>query len=206
MAVAEDKSNTLAIVTIGVASVLLLWASVVALQAYYENSFGSEMERARAEGQGAELRTLRAEQRATLGTFRRNDDGTVRMPVELAGQIVVRELRTGHPDSLVPAVGAPDPDIPATWGQDDPEDAEDAEDAEADAEEVGDAEGADDAEDTEDAPESSGADDGGETEPSPTRPQRGIDHSQDDTPSPEGADDQEGDDGARDDAPRRDGD
>jgi hypothetical protein len=197
MAVAEDKPNTLAIVTIGIASVLLLWASIVALQAYYENTFGAEMKRKFAEGQDAELRTLLAEQRASLQALKRNDDETVRIPVDRAKQLVVAELRSGQPASLVPAVGPhTEPTVPAIWGRPADgatldEETDDAADGELEATDAGEESGAE-------AAESPEADD---TSPSPAP--RAID------PSQEGAraGAQEGDDAHDEDAdPARDAD
>jgi hypothetical protein len=194
MAVAEDKPNTLAIVTIGVASVLLLWASIVALQAYYANTFGAEMQRKFTEGQDGELRTLLAEQRAGLQALKRNDDETVRIPIDRAKQLVVAELRSGQPASLVPAVGPHlEPTVPAIWGR--PADGATIDD-EADEE----LEGADAGEESgvEEAAESPEADD---TSPSPTP--RAIDPSQEGAPT--GA--EEGDDAHDEDtAPARDAD
>ena len=200
MAVAEDKLNTLAIVTIGIASVLLVWASIVALQAYYENSFGAEMRRKATDGKGSELRSLLAEQRASLRELRRNDDNTVRIPVERAKQLVIAELRAGEPVSLVPAVGAHDePTVPATWGRP----ADDAMVDEPDAPAADDREDA--ADDGEDAPAESAV--GTEVQgvgerSSPRLVPRAIDPPQDDAP----ATGEEGDDGDEQAQPEGDGD
>lgn len=197
MAVAEDKQNTLIIVTIGIASTLLLLASIVALHAYYENSFGAEMERKRSMGQDSELRTLRADQRAGLQVYRRNDDDTVRMPISRARQLVVAELRTGAPASLVPAVGAHDTaTVPAVWGR--PADGATVP-PNGENDDAGD-DGAEPAAEpgVSDTPETSGAQDsatGTPPAPSPSPAPRGTDHPGNDTPSPARADGQEGDDG-----------
>jgi hypothetical protein len=190
MAVAEDKTNTLAIVTIGIASVLLLWASIVALQAYYANTFGAEMKRKFADGQDAELRTLLADQRAGLQALRRNDDETVRIPIDRAKQLVVAELRAGQPASLVPAVGPhTEPTVPAIWGR--PADGATIDD-EADDEAEGEFEGADAGEDS--GAEAAEDPEAGDTSPIPAP--RAIDPSQGGAPT--GA--QEGDDANDEDA------
>jgi hypothetical protein len=200
MAVAEDKSNTLAIVTIGVASVVLLWASIVALQAYYENSFGAEMHRKATEGKGDELRTLLAEQRAGLQALRRNDEETVRIPIERAKQLVVAELRTGEPASLVPAVGPhTTPTVPAEWGRP-PDDARVSDEDGVGGDEDGEAD-----ETAEDIDSEAGAEDAeaeASDSPSPTPAQRGIDSPEGETPRAPSAG-QEGDD-AEENAPGRD--
>lgn len=109
MATAEDKVNVLGIVTVGVVSALLLWVAVVALQAYYENSFGAEQARKNALNKSAAYRTVKAEQAADLDEYAWVDrkTGIVRLPIEHAMELVVHDLQAGAP-SLVPAVGAHD--------------------------------------------------------------------------------------------------
>ncbi len=200
MAVEEDKLNILAIVTIGIASVLLLWASIVALQAYYEATFGEEVKRQQTVGQRDTLSTILSEQRQRLGEYRRGEDGeTARIPIEEAKRIVITELREGSPTSLVPAVGDHDtPTEAAVWGRpDELDDDEDVDDEDVDEEDVGEDEGdeqeGDEEGPTEEAPaEDAAAEDAETDDPAgvapggaePSQPQRDdVDLPQEDPPS-----------------------
>jgi outer membrane protein OmpA-like peptidoglycan-associated protein len=125
---AEDRVNTFAIVLVGTAAGILLWATMVALQAYYLNTAG-EME---AERDGVELarerRSVEATQQANLARLERNEEFAnaaevcYRTPIELAMANVVADAQAGK-TTLVPAVGAHDkptlvaiPGYPASEG------------------------------------------------------------------------------------------
>lgn len=117
---AEDRVNTFGIVMIGIVSAVLLWVSIVALQAYYQSTAGP-LEAARdAEGKSAELRALRAGELAALQKTEYADaaQGTLRrLPIDLAMKAVVRDAIAGEP-SLVPAVGPHDQaTVPPVFGK-----------------------------------------------------------------------------------------
>lgn len=101
---AEDRLNTFSIAMIGGVAALLLWAGVIALQAYYARTGGAlEEERATA-GQDRAARSVRAEQLGRLAEYRRSGEHYV-IPIERAMELVVRDARAG---SLVPAIGPHD--------------------------------------------------------------------------------------------------
>ncbi|HET6613888.1 MAG TPA: hypothetical protein VFG83_17940 [Kofleriaceae bacterium] len=119
MATAEDKVNALGIVTIGIVSAMLVWVSVVALQAYYQNTYGEEEAKKNAENKSAAYLSLRATQAADLDEYVWADrqKGLVKLPIERAMELVVHDLQAGSP-SVVPAVGAQDtPTVPAVFGR-----------------------------------------------------------------------------------------
>ena len=116
---ASDKVNTLGIVMVGVTAAVLTWASVVGLQAYYNNTAGSIADQRNAANKGREMRDLKAKQRTELqeSKFIDAQKGRVTIPIESAMAHVLRSQREGEP-SLVPAVGAHDlPTVPARWGK-----------------------------------------------------------------------------------------
>jgi hypothetical protein len=116
---AQDRVNTFGILLIGLVTTVLLWVSVVALQAYYYSSAG-EIEREReAHNKGRQARDLKARQTAELMDSKYVDPqrGLVTIPIDTAKDMVLREAR-GRADSLVPAIGAHDtPTVPAVWGR-----------------------------------------------------------------------------------------
>ena len=115
---ASDKVNTYGIVLIGVVAAILLWVSVIALQAYYQNTEGALEAERDAANKGREVRDLKAAQLATLQETKVVDPkkGIVTLPIEDAMRLVVRDARGGAP-ALVPAVGPDDkPTVPAAWG------------------------------------------------------------------------------------------
>lgn len=117
---AEDQVNTFGIVMIGVVSAVLLWVSIVALQAYYQSTAGPLEAAREAEGKAAELRALTAQQRAALQQTEYADaaEGSLRrLPIDLAMKAVVRDSLAGAP-SLVPAVGPHDtPTVAPVFGK-----------------------------------------------------------------------------------------
>ena len=116
---AQDRVNTFGVVLIGVVSAVLLWVSVVALQAYYNNTAGSvESERA-SSGKSREVRDLKAAQVAYLqeGKYVDPRKGLVTIPLDDAMRLVLRDAKAGE-KSLVPAMGAHDqPTVPAVSGR-----------------------------------------------------------------------------------------
>ena len=116
---AQDRVNTFGVVLIGLVAAVLLWVSVIALQAYYYSTAGKmEAERGSA-GKSREVRDLKAEQRAYLqeGKYVDPKKGIVAIPIDDAMKLVVRDGKAGSP-SLVPAIGAHDqPTVPAVSGR-----------------------------------------------------------------------------------------
>ena len=116
---AQDRINTFGVVLIGVVATVLLWVSVVALQAYYYSTAGEvESQRASA-GKSREARDLKAQQRADLQDSKYIDPkkGIVTIPLDDAMKLVLQDAKTGA-RSLVPAIGAHDqPTIPAVSGR-----------------------------------------------------------------------------------------
>lgn len=103
---AEDKVNTLAIVAIGLATTVILWASVVALQAYFENTEGEIASERAAQGLTSGIRDLDSLQRAALTKTEYADasKGTLKhLPIDLAKAAVIDAAAQGT--SMIPSLG-----------------------------------------------------------------------------------------------------
>jgi hypothetical protein len=116
---AQDRLNNYGIVLIGLVGSVLLWVSVVALQAYYNRTAGDLETERNAEYKNRQVRDLRAQQLADLQESKHVNPQKriVTIPIDSAKGLVLRDLRDQSP-SLVPAVGAHDlPTVPAVWGR-----------------------------------------------------------------------------------------
>jgi hypothetical protein len=116
---APDRVNTFGVVLIGLVAAVLLWVSVVALQAYYYGTAGKLESERGAAGKSREVRDLKAQQRAELaeGKYVDAKKGIVTIPIDDAMKLVLHDAKAGAP-SLVPAIGAHDqPTVPAVSGR-----------------------------------------------------------------------------------------
>ena len=117
---AEDKINAVAIALIGIVSAILIWATVVALLAYYKNTNGSLYEIREAEGNNAAVNSMKAQQSTQLKELKYQDPqkGTLaRLPIDRAKALVVAAAKENK-SSLVPRIGAHDvPSVPAKAGK-----------------------------------------------------------------------------------------
>lgn len=89
----RDDLNTPAIAVVGVVGAVVVFAIVVALQAWFYNVKNDELQRKVIAVPDAGVAGLTAAQQADLSSYRVLDEqkGIVRIPVERAMQIVVRE-------------------------------------------------------------------------------------------------------------------
>jgi len=116
---AQDRVNTYGIVLIGLVSSVLLWVSVVALQAYYNRTAGDLEGERDAVDKSKQVRDLKSKQSAELSETKyvNPQKGIVTIPIARAEGLVLRGLRDQAP-SLVPAIGPHDlPTVPAKWGR-----------------------------------------------------------------------------------------
>lgn len=110
---APDKLNLVNIVTVGIVGALLVYVSIIALQAYYKNTLDAE-ELARAvENADLERRDVESAQLEKLTKYATRDDQirkkkVVVIPIERAMELVVAEAARNPNASLVPDVGAHD--------------------------------------------------------------------------------------------------
>ena len=83
---AEDRMNSAAIALVGIVSAIMIWATVVALLAYYKNTNGALFEIREAEGNNAAVNSMKAQQSAQLKELKYLDPqkGTLaRLPLSL---------------------------------------------------------------------------------------------------------------------------
>ncbi len=116
---AQDRVNTFGVVLIGMVAAVLLWVSVIALQAYYYSTAGKLEDERSAVGKKREVTDLKNAQRAELqeGKYVDPKKGLVTIPIDDATRLVLRDAKAGGP-SLVPAIGAHDqPTVPAVSGR-----------------------------------------------------------------------------------------
>ena len=104
---AKDEVNTLAVVAIGLSTTAILWASVLALQAFFMNSEGEVAAQQAQNGRAAIVRGLKAEHKADLTrtTYADQLKGTLkRLDIQYAKDVVVRDaqLNQSRPTSLIP--------------------------------------------------------------------------------------------------------
>lgn len=116
---APDNTNAVAVVVIGLATTAVLWAFVVYLQSYFENTEGEIAASRASQGRSSLVRDLKAEQRADLAKTAYADasKGTLkRLNVETAMSLVVRDAKSGK--SMIPSLGELNvPSIPAAAGR-----------------------------------------------------------------------------------------
>lgn len=114
----KDRTNGPAVIVIGLAAVTLIWASVVALQAYFRVSNGEVAEMRAAVGQGDTFSSLSASQLSDLNqsVFANRNKGILkRLSIKNAKASVLKDAREGN--SLIPVLGSLDKSsLPAVPG------------------------------------------------------------------------------------------
>jgi len=114
-----DRLNTIGIVVVGLCGAVLVYVTIVALQAFYVNDTSEIQTIADYGGQDTTARSLRTEQLNRISEYASNPKPAApkaneapkvqsyRIPVEVAMKLVV-EAAKADPSSLIPAVGRSD--------------------------------------------------------------------------------------------------
>jgi hypothetical protein len=114
-----DRLNTIGIVVVGICGAVLVYVTIVALEAFYVNDTSEIQTMADYGGQDTGARSLRAEQTSRIGDYGTNPrpappkaneparPQSYRVPIDIAMKLVVDGART-DPGALVPAVGRSD--------------------------------------------------------------------------------------------------
>jgi hypothetical protein len=114
-----DKLNTIGVVVVGICGAVLVYVTIVALQAFYVNDTAEVQNTADYGGQDTGLKSLRAAQMGMINDYKTNSKPaepkpgeaakpqTYHVPIELAMKRVVDEAKA-DPSNLVPAVGRSD--------------------------------------------------------------------------------------------------
>ena len=114
-----DRLNTIGVVVVGICGAVLVYVTIVALQAFYVNDTSEIQTMADYGGQDTNAKSLRTEQLNRIAEYGTNPrpaapkanelarPQTYRIPVDVAIKLVVEGAKS-HPDSLVPALGPSD--------------------------------------------------------------------------------------------------
>jgi len=107
-----DRLNTIGIVVVGICGAVLVYVTIVALEAFYVNDTSEIQTMADYGGQDTNVRSLRAEQVNRIGEYNPNPrpaakPQTYRIPVDIAMKLVVGEAKADA-SALVPQVGRSD--------------------------------------------------------------------------------------------------
>lgn len=107
-----DKLNTIGIVVVGICGAVLVYVSIVALQAFYLGDSSDVQMMADYGGQDTTFKSLRSSQLTALNEIKPNTAGkdgqqTFVIPIDHAKQLVLRDAKK-DPRTLVPAVGPAD--------------------------------------------------------------------------------------------------
>lgn len=112
-----DRLNTIGVVVVGICGAVLVYVTIVALQAFYVNDTSEIQTMADYGGQDTNVRSLRTEQVNRIGEYGTNPrpqapkaneaarPQTYRVPIDVAMKRVVEDARE-DPGTLVPALGA----------------------------------------------------------------------------------------------------
>lgn len=114
-----DKLNTIGVVVVGICGAVLVYVTIVALEAFYVNDTSAIQTMADYGGQDTNARSLRAEQTNRIGEYGTNPrpavpkaneaakPQTYRVPIDVAMKLVVDGART-DPGGLIPTQGRSD--------------------------------------------------------------------------------------------------
>jgi len=99
-----DKLNTIGIVVVGICGAVLVYVTIVALQAFYMNDTAELQQNQDYGGQDARLKAIRADQQRNINELALASPTTYRIPIDLAMNKVIQNAQV-DPSTLVPAVG-----------------------------------------------------------------------------------------------------
>ena len=107
-----DKLNTIGVVVVGICGAVLVYVTIVSLQAFYMDDTSEIQTMADYGGQDTTFQSLRSEQRKNISEPAPNALGasgkqTYRIPIDDAIKLVVTEAKT-DPANLVPSQGRSD--------------------------------------------------------------------------------------------------
>ncbi|HET9622879.1 MAG TPA: hypothetical protein VFP84_16010, partial [Kofleriaceae bacterium] len=114
-----DKLNTIGVVVVGICGAVLVYVTIVALQAFYVNDTAELQNTADYGGQDTVLKSLRAAQMGSINDYRPNSKPaepkageaakpqTYHVPIEVAMKHIVDDAKA-DPGNLIPTVGRSD--------------------------------------------------------------------------------------------------
>jgi hypothetical protein len=114
-----DRLNTIGVVVVGICGAVLVYVTIVALQAFYVNDTAEIQATADYGGQDTGAKSLRIEQLSRINEYGTNPrpaaakpnevqwPQTYRIPVDVAMKLVAQGAKS-QPDALIPALGPSD--------------------------------------------------------------------------------------------------
>src|SRR5690349_14100723 len=114
-----DRLNTIGVVVVGICGAVLVYVTIVALQAFYVNDTSEIQTMADYGGQDTGAKSLRTEQVNRIAEYGTNPrpaapkageaprQQSYRIPIDVAMKLVVEGAK-GHPGALVPVLGPSD--------------------------------------------------------------------------------------------------
>jgi len=114
-----DRLNTIGVVVVGICGAVLVYVTIVALEAFYVNDTSEIQTMADYGGQDTGVRSMRTEQVNRIAEYGTNPkpaapkageaprQQSYRVPIDVAMKLVVDGAKA-HPEALVPAVGPSD--------------------------------------------------------------------------------------------------
>ena len=106
----QDKLNMVGIVVVGICGAVLVYVSIVLLEAFYMNDSSEVTTMADYGGQDTAVKSIKAAQQSNIGTYARGPaptaggEQTFHISIDRAMAIVADEAKV-DPSNLVPAVG-----------------------------------------------------------------------------------------------------
>jgi len=113
-----DRLNTIGVVVVGICGAVLVYVTIVALEAFYVNDTSEIQTMADYGGQDTNAKSLRTEQLNRITEYGTNPrpaapkaneaqrPQTYRVPIDVAMKRVVDDAKAGDPGALVPSLGA----------------------------------------------------------------------------------------------------
>jgi hypothetical protein len=99
-----DKLNTIGIVVVGICGAVLVYVTIVALQAFYMNDTAELQQNQDYGGQDARLKAIRADQQRNINEYALASPTSYRIPIDVAMNKVIQNAQV-DPSTLVPALG-----------------------------------------------------------------------------------------------------
>ncbi len=114
-----DKLNTLGVIVIGICASVLVYVTIVALQAFYMKDTSEIQTMADYGGNDTTFRTVKAAAMNNITEYGKNPDGTFRIAIDLAMKKVAVDAKT-KPEELVPGTPSTSPSAEPVFGRSKP--------------------------------------------------------------------------------------
>lgn len=114
-----DKLNTLGVIVIGICASVLVYVTIVALQAFYMQDTSQIQTMADYGGNDTHFRTMKAAAMNNITEYGKNPDGTFRINIDVAMKKVAEDAKT-DPAGLVPGTRSETPSAEPIFGRSKP--------------------------------------------------------------------------------------